>query len=103
MGKYSQLCSTEVVTNAKQNQLPLGNKTKVNAKVTKRMKLAKIIKEKSLTATLKAMPIGEEQVISSKLWTVGSVRKRACELKKDGYLFRVSNNRVADVFVTRLQ
>lgn len=67
------------------------------------MKLAKIIKEKSLVATLKAMPIGEEQVIPVSQWPVESVRKRACELKREGYLFRVCSNRVVDAFVTRLK
>lgn len=67
------------------------------------MKLAKIVKEKNLVATLKAMPIGEEQVIPSSLWSTQSVRKRACELKKAGYLFRVSSYRVLDTYVTRLQ
>lgn len=67
------------------------------------MKLAKIVTTKSLKATLMAMPLGEEQVIPASEWPVESVRKRACELKREGYLFRVCNNRVVDSFVTRLK
>ena len=67
------------------------------------MRLAKISKAKSLRATLIAMPIGEEQVIPQSVWPTTSVRKRACELKKEGYLFKVSNYRVVDTFVTRIK
>lgn len=67
------------------------------------MRLAKIIKAKSLRATLIAMPIGEEQVIPQSVWPTTSVRKRACELKKEGYLFKVCNYRVVDTFVTRIK
>ena len=67
------------------------------------MRLAKIIKAKSLRATLIAMPIGEEQVIPQSVWPTISVRKRACELKKEGYLFKVCNYKVVDTFVTRIK
>lgn len=67
------------------------------------MELAKIVKTKSLKATLRAMPVGREQVIPSRLWAVGDVRKRACELKREGLLFSVSSKGVVDTFVTRLK
>ena len=67
----------------------VGIKQKQIQSKRKIMRLAKIIKAKSLRATLIAMPIGEEQVIPQSVWPTTSVRKRACELKKEGYLFKV--------------
>ena len=79
------------------------NKKKQIQSKRKIMRLAKIIKAKSLRATLIAMPIGEEQVIPKSVWPTPSVRKRACELKKEGYLFKVCNHKVVDTFVTRIK
>ena len=67
------------------------------------MRLAKIIKAKSLRATLIAMPIGEEQVIPKRVWQTTSVCKREKKKKKEGYLFRVCNHKVVDTFVTRIK
>lgn len=81
----------------------VGIKQKQLQSKRKIMKLAKIVKAKSLRATLLAMPIGEEQVIPQSVWPTASVRKRACELKKEGHLFKVCNYRVVDTFVTRIK
>jgi|GEM_PF-2711784 len=68
------------------------------------MELAKIIKKKSLIESLKAMPIGVEQVFRCADWDYDDIRKYAFKLKSKGYAFAVTKLRgVADTFVTRLQ
>lgn len=69
------------------------------------MEIAKIHTEKvaSLPNTLRNMPIGREQVILSRVFSTGSIRKTASKLKAEGYEFVVSNRGMVDTCVTRLK
>lgn len=68
------------------------------------MERAKIISKKSISATLMAMPIGVEQVISSSVFTRDQIQKRAFELKSKGYEFIVTSPRgLQDIYVTRVK
>jgi hypothetical protein len=68
------------------------------------MERAKIISKKSISATLMAMPIGVEQVISSSVFTRDQIQKRAFELKNKGYEFIVTSPRgLQDIYVTRVK
>lgn len=69
------------------------------------MEIAKIHTEKvlSLPNTLRNMPIGREQVIPSRVFSTGSIRKTASKLKAEGYLFEVSSKGILDTAVTRLR
>ena len=60
--------------------------------------------KKSCTATLRALPIGEERVISSTDFSYKTIYRRAALLKKSGYDFKISSPRgIADTYITRLQ
>lgn len=68
------------------------------------MERAKIISKKSISATLMAMPIGVEQVISSSVFSRDQIQKRAFELKSKGYEFIVTSPRgLQDIYVTRVK
>jgi len=68
------------------------------------MERAKIISKKSISATLMAMPIGVEQVISSSVFSRDQIQKRAFELKAKGYEFIVTSPRgLQDIYVTRVK
>lgn len=69
------------------------------------MELAKIHTDKvaSLPNTLRNMPVGREQVIPSRVFTTGSIRKTASKLKAEGYEFVVSSRGIVDTCVTRLK
>lgn len=69
------------------------------------MELARLHTKKvySLTETLREMPIGREQVIPSRVFSTGSIRKTASKLKAEGYLFEVSSKGIVDTCVTRLR
>jgi hypothetical protein len=68
------------------------------------MERAKIISKKSISATLMAMPIGVEQVISSSVFSRDQIQKRAFELKTKGYEFIVTSPRgLQDIYVTRVK
>lgn len=68
------------------------------------MERAKIISKKSISATLMAMPIGVEQVISCSVFTREQVQRRAFELKSKGYEFIVTSPRgLKDIYVTRVK
>lgn len=68
------------------------------------MERARIISKKSISATLMAMPIGVEQVISSSVFTRDQIQKRAFELKSKGYEFIVTSPRgLQDIYVTRVK
>ena len=69
------------------------------------MELANIKTKKvySLLDTLRAMPIGREQVIPSRIFPTDNVRKAASKLRSEGYSFSVSSRGILDTCVTRLQ
>lgn len=68
------------------------------------IELATIVKVKSLPATLRAMPIGVEQIIPSGEFKAQQVRKAVFDLKKKGYQFQVTSPiKMADTYITRIK
>lgn len=68
------------------------------------MQLVQIKTEKSLSATLLGMPIGEEQIFPGGIWKANAIRKKACQLKRKGYEWRVCSPRgMSDTAVTRIR
>jgi hypothetical protein len=67
------------------------------------MPIAKIISEKSLTATLKSFHVGEDYVIPSSEFDADNIRKTASLLRKQGYKFTVAHKGITDTIVRRLK
>jgi hypothetical protein len=67
------------------------------------MELATIKRKISITETLRAMPVGVEQVVSARFFKAEQIRKAANKLKAVGYEFKVSNMKTLDTYVTRLR
>ena len=68
------------------------------------MRKANIKYRISTSDTLRALPIGEEQVLPGALFSIGEVRKKASALKStDGLIFKVSQTLgMKDIYVTRI-
>lgn len=54
------------------------------------MKQISIVKIPSAAETLKNMPIGEKQMCTHTMMTLGSIRTAASRLKSEGYEFEVT-------------
>lgn len=54
------------------------------------IKQISIVKTPNATETLKAMPIGDKQMCTHTMLTIGSVRTAASRLKNEGYEFEVT-------------
>jgi len=69
------------------------------------MELATIHTKKvySLFDTLKAMPIGIEQIIPNRIFPTANIRRAASKLKAQGLEFKVSSKGIVDTCVTRVR
>ena len=67
------------------------------------MPIAKIVSEKSLTATLKSFHVGDDWVIPATEFKASNIRKTASLLRKQGYKFTVAHKGITDTIVRRLK
>ena len=68
------------------------------------MKKATVVQENSLYATLKALPIGKERMITEAMFPTRSVQTACSQLKKRGFDFKTKSPKdVNAIFVTRLK
>ena len=65
------------------------------------MQFARIINIKDLRATLINIPVGTEMCISQRDFATDAIRKKASQLKKQGYLFVVSSPQETDLTFVR--
>jgi hypothetical protein len=67
------------------------------------MPIARIIRQKSLTATLKNFRVGEDYVIPSTEFDADNIRKTASSLRSQGYKYTVAHKGITDTIVRRLK